>query len=301
MRGREDHLEHNSKTQITMKPYTPTDDLARITQECIDVFLQSKLENGKIRGIDWWQTANGYTATALHDTWSSENRLQNYDNVADAIRQCESGKPGFINEFNDDTLWWALCCLHVYAIRKDPWVLDRAVHIWHHIHDSNSICKQGQAHFQNLDMEGACYWTTNLDEEQVNSISTGLFAELSVRLGLVSDGEVLNAHSTMPLLGQKPTSREDYIEAARCSLGWILRCRYRDEDALVLDNFLLRQQIAQDWTFTYTTGVTIGVCALLLEATQSTEYLALACDMAQKAMVRPSWVEKNGVLTEHSA
>ncbi|CAK4031173.1 unnamed protein product, partial [Lecanosticta acicola] len=48
------------------------------------------------------QTANGYTAIALHDHWSGCQH--NYDTLSRAIRQCEKSKSGLVNEYNDDTL-----------------------------------------------------------------------------------------------------------------------------------------------------------------------------------------------------
>lgn len=304
-------------------PTTPQN-LQQITQRAIDIYLLSQQSDGEMGGIGWWQTANGYSAIALHDYWSGTN--QNYNALAEAVRKCERTHSGLINEFNDDTLWWAICCLHLYAIGGDPWFLSKAKGVWQHIHKHNSVCGRGQVRFRDQDMEGACYWTTRPGEGQINSISSGLFAELGARLAIIerssggngsNDSNARAAPEKHPhlsklqgLLGSHPpssggnystTNSDSYLESARCSLGWILRCRYRPNEAVVLDGIRLKKNEAVDWAFTYTTGVTIGVCALLYEATRDREYMTLACHIAQKSMRRKGWVEDDGVLTEHGA
>ena len=282
--------------------------LAAITQASINMFNLSMPPSGLVNGIGWWQCANGYTAIALHDIWSGTDR--NYARLSTALRQCESRQPDFVNEFNDDTLWFGLCCLHMYSMKHDTWFLEKAERVWNHVRSSHSVCKRRQHNFCGKDMEGGCFWTTKPGEQQVNAISTGLFAELSVRLAMHALREE-NAESEPSLSSQRMSSRghhrdshrrnsDRYIETARCSLGWILRCRYMAEEGVVLDGLLLDSGVANDWTFTYTTGVTLGVCALLYETTMEEEYLELACHMANRAMNRSSWVVQ-GVLTEPGA
>ena len=268
----------------------PPQQCQNITQRAIDVYILSKKANGEMGGIGWWQSANGYTAMALHDLRSGSSH--NYDSLHTAIRQCEARHKDLINVFNDDTLWWALLCLHMYSIKGDHWFLEKARGIWKHV--KRSVCKKEAVYFEGRDMEGAVFWTTKPDEEQINAISTGLFAELSVRLALITKTEIQNPD----------VSNEEYVEAARCSLGWILRCRYRPRQGLVLDHIKLKQGKAVDWIFTYNTGVALGVCALLFEVKRDDAYVALAMHMAFKAMTRTGprgWVEADGVLTEKHA
>jgi hypothetical protein len=268
----------------------PPQGCQNITQRAIDIYMLSKKANGEMGGIGWWQSANGYTGMALHDLWSGNSH--NYDTLCTAIQQCEARHKDLINVFNDDTLWWAMLCLHMCSSKGDDWFLERAQAIWKHI--KCSVCKRGQVYFEGKDMEGAVFWTTKPDEEQINAISTGLFAELSVRLALVTKAEFKDLD----------ISKEEYVEAARCSLGWILRCRYRPQQGLVLDHIKLKQGKAVDWIFTYNTGVALGVCALLFEVTRDDVYMNLAIHMAFKTMTRTGprgWVEDDGVLTEKHA
>ena len=269
-------------------------DYGTITQRAINIYMLSKKPNGEMGGIGWWQTANGYTAMALHDLWSSGpgDSTPNYDTLSTAIRQCEANHKDLVNPFNDDMLWWAMLCLHMFMFQNDEWFLDQARGIWRHVR--RSVCRKGEVFFQGKDMEGAVFWTTRPGEEQINAITTGLFAELSARLALLAKWESR----------ELDVAFEEYIEEARCSLGWILRCRYRPHEGLVLDNIKLKQGKVNDWIFTYNTGVALGVCALLFEATGEDEYMVLARHMAIKAMTRTGpkgWVEDDGILTEKQA
>ncbi|KAK5136936.1 hypothetical protein LTR08_001443 [Meristemomyces frigidus] len=317
--------EHRMPPWAGYQPQLPQN-VPEITQRAIDIYMLSKQPDGGMGGIGWWQAACGYTGVALHDYWSGTNR--NYEQLAQTLKQCERSHPGLINEFNDDTLWWAMCCVDLYMIGGDQWFLEKAKGIYIHIHGKNSICGKGQIKFENQDMEGACFWTTKPDEGQINSISSGLLAELSARLAIIDGGnanssanagnnttsEVKHPHLSklQSVLGvgsgagkqqsnHPGCSREDYIATARCSLNWILRCRYRPREAVVLDAIRLKKGVAVDWTFSYTTGVVLGTCALLYEATHEEEFMTLACHIAHRAMRNPSWVEEGGVLTEHGS
>lgn len=302
--------EEQSKPAWASVPYPKLPhNIAERTQQCINTYLASKggMGDGGIAGVGWWQAANGYTAMALHDHWAGGGK-RNYDLLARNLKECEKQRRGFVNEFIDDSLWWAICCVHVFMLGGDRWFLEKAEGVWRHVVDGGSVVRKGQYRFRDQDMEGAVFWTTNKDEEQVNSISTGLFAELSVRLALLDDQHSSTSQKdskgralVQKVLGHRHTSQKQYVEAAKCSLNWILRCRFRQEDAVVLDGILLRQGAANDWTFTYTTGVTIGVLALLYEATREEEHIKQACRLARRSMQRESWVAENGVLTEPGA
>ncbi|THY48348.1 hypothetical protein D6C97_07679 [Aureobasidium pullulans] len=267
--------------------------LSGTTQGAIDVFMASKQPNGEIGGIGYWQTANGYTCIALRDAWSGSNR--NATLLRDRLSTVEHHHKHFINEFNDDTLWWGNCLLDAYMTNPDPYYVDNAVKIWQHVR--RSMLSPGQAKVRDMDMAGAVMWTTRPNEDQVNAISTGLFSELSARLALL----------------QKP-GREtaEMLDAAEKSFAWIERCRYRSNECIVLDTIKLKSQECVDWTFTYCTGQAIAAATAIFatlsfgqQGSQCNksphEYLSLACNMARKAICRNGWVEKDGILTEQGA
>lgn len=289
-------------TNPDLEPHTA---LSETTQKAIDVFLYSKQDNGEIGGIGYWQTANGYTAIALRDSWSGSNH--NATVLRDVLTRINRHHRDYINEFNDDTLWWAQCLLDFYQSNPDNHSPDTAFRIWAHVH--KSMLGRGQATVRGLDMEGAVMWTTRPGEDQTNAITTGLFCELSARLAT---------------LNKFPDQHEDLLDAAEKSFDWIMRCRYRGvPECIVLDTIKLKSQECVDWTFSYTTGQAIAAASALYTALSQTPrsgnrkpgihvnpaehekpaptYLALACDMARQAMARPGWVEADGTLTEHGA
>ncbi|KAK3625770.1 hypothetical protein LTR56_019398 [Elasticomyces elasticus] len=299
---------HHEKPPWCGSHTQPSDDYLAATQKCIDVYLLSQGPRGGINGIGWWQWANGYAAISLHDYWSGSNK--NYQCLAGALRKCESQHRNFINEFNDDTLWFAICCTHAYSIGGDPWFLSRARQVWQYLNDRNSVCGRGWFNCCDHDMEGGVFWTTKPGEGYLNSITTGLYAELSVRLALLEPpGAPVDQRGHQHFLGlrkliqqgHKQGGAEEYLEEARCSLGWILRCVYRPKDAVVMDGISTKDGRLTNWTFTYTTGVTIGVCALLYQATHEDDYMVLACHMAHRAMRNRGWVKENGVLVDLGA
>jgi hypothetical protein len=290
-------------------------DMPQTTQRAIDMYMRSAQPNGHMGGIGWWQTANGYTAMALHDLWSHRS-MHNYPQLAKAVRGCEATRPGLINEFNDDTLWWGMLCLDLYALGGDVWFLEKAQGMWAYMRNRGCVIKKGQHQFQEWDMEGALFWTTREGDFQVNSITTGLFVELAARLAIIEkkqqqqhgggEAKEKEKHPHLAKLmgavgvghGNKGGTYEEYIESARCSLGWILRVMYKPKEGVVLDNILLKKGEKRDWTFSYLTGTAIAACAGLYEATGKMEYLKLAIHMAHKGLKNLGWVEKDGVLLE---
>lgn len=290
--------------------------MPQVTQRAIDMFMRSAVPSGGMGGISWWQTANGYTAMALHDLWSHRS-MQNYERLAQCVKGCDKLHKDFINEFNDDSLWWGMLCLDLYALGGDVWFLEKAQGMWEYMRRRGCVIKRGEHQFREWDMEGGVFWTTREGDFQINSITTGLYAELSARLAVIhrqqqgaGGGESKERHprfgKLMDAVGMshgshsiKPASHSDYLETAKCSLAWILRVMYKPKEGIVTDNILLKKGEKRDWTFSYLTGTAIAACAGLYEATGEMEYLKLAIHMAHKGLKNLGWVEKDGVLTEH--
>jgi hypothetical protein len=292
-------------------------DMPQTTQRAIDMYMMSAKPNGEMGGIGWWQTASGYTAMALHELWSHRS-THNYARLSQAIKGCEGSRRGLINEFNDDTLWWGMLCLDMYALGGDVWFLEKAQGMYHYMRRKGCVIKKGQHQFREWDMEGALFWTTREGDFQVNSITTGLFAELAARLAVIErqrhgaeggGGGGQEKHHRLGKLmdavgishgghGSQGSSYEEYIESAKCSLAWILRVMYRPKEGVVTDNILLKKGEKRDWTFSYLTGQAIAACAGIYEATGEMEYLKLAIHMAHKGLKNLGWVEEDGVLLE---
>ncbi|EXJ85823.1 hypothetical protein A1O1_06192 [Capronia coronata CBS 617.96] len=267
--------------------------LINTTQTAIDVFLASKQANGQISGLGYWQVANGYTAIALHDSWSQTTG--NAEILHDLLVEVEANQTDCINDFNDDSSWWGIFLLEMYDLTQDTNHLSVAQNIWAHVHDY--VIPPGQYVINGTDMEGGVKWSNKNNETQVNAITTGLFTELSARLALVQ---------------QDPARRREMLTDAIFGFFWILRCRYLSAQYVVLDHIDLQTGQCFDWTFTYNTGQAIAAAVAIYDAMKQTQtqpanspgagtYLDLACNMARAAMTRSTWVDADGTLTERGA
>jgi len=285
--GQQQPMQQPMAAQQPQQPLRGQDgDLAHVSQGAIDMFFLSKQDNGEIGGIGYWQTANGYTAVVLYDVWSNTNRNRRV--LEDQINRVTHFHPNLINEFNDDTLWWAQCCMAMYELTSSPHYLDIAIAIWNHV--SRSVVRRGAHNVHNMDMGGGVFWTTKPGEDALNAITTGLFAELSALLATLPQGH----HPRLP-------NHQTLVTSARASLDWITRCRYRAHDAIVTDTIKLRTSECVDWTFTYNTGALLSACVATYTATRDHQYVVLGSTLARAAMSRDGWVDSNGVLTEAGA
>lgn len=273
------------------------DEYSATTQQAIDLFLAWKLDNGEIQGLGYWQTANAYSAIALHDYWSRSTQYISL--LHERLGLVSKHHNHFINEFNDDTLWWGVCILDVYHSNHQAGraFVNDAYHILERI--SHYQIGEGEYEVDGKDMDGAVYWTSKEGEEQVNTVSTALFAEFLARMTTL-DG---------------PLRRQGLLPAAVRAVEWVLRCRYRENEGCCTDHILVRKKECVDWTFTYNTGQMIAAClALFLAlrkedddgmgiggARRADEYLEIACKMARKSLTRKEWVNEDGVLVEHGA
>ncbi|KAK7899844.1 hypothetical protein LTR67_003589 [Exophiala xenobiotica] len=262
-----------------------------ITQPAIDVFLASKQDDGQIDGLVYWQVANGYTAIALHDAWS--NTSSNTDVLEDLVSKVQNEQQDCINVYNDDTMWWSIGLLELYEVTQNVTHLTVAGDIWNHVR--NSVISPGEHVVNGVDMAGGVIWTTKPNETQVNAITTGLFSELSARLSLIYNDA---------------SAREVLLGYAIFSLDWILRCRYIEDDFVVLDHIDIATNQTVDSTYTYNTGQAIAASVAIYDAikvnnsdplSNAHTYLDLAGEMALYSMNRTSWIDGDGTLTERDA
>jgi hypothetical protein len=264
-----------------------------ITQTAINVFLSSKQDNGSVAGLGYWQVANGYTAIALHDSWSGT--YANADVLDDLFGLVEVNHTNLINDFNDDSMWWGMASLEMYNLTEEAVYLSTAEAVQRHV--SAYVQQSGQHVINGTDMAGAVLWTNHTDEHGVNSITTGLYSELSARLA-----SLVTATS----------AQQDLLSSSIQSFQWIQNVLYRSQDFVVQDGVDLTTGALTDWTFTYTTGQFIAAAVAISNALQtgitpsdsitnpgtSTSYLNLAAQIATHAMINPAWVDTNGTLVE---
>jgi predicted alpha-1,6-mannanase (GH76 family) len=264
--------------------------LLNTTQAAINVFLDLKRDDGLIKGITYWQVANGYTAIALHDIWCNASVYS--ETLGELIKKVKSNQTNFINEFNDDSIWWAMCLLELFSLNHEPRHLSVAQAIWKHV--GRYVIPPQKYIINGVDMAGGVMWTSKPSETQVNAITTGLYAELSARLATLQPDEAEHAK---------------LLSSAMASFSWILRVLFDKDRFLVLDHIDLDTGQTTNWTFTYTTGQAIRASVAIYSALKANltsfhnakYYLNLACTLARHAMAQPTWVNVNGTLTEESA
>lgn len=277
----------------TMSVSLMGDSMLGVTQAAIDVFFGSKRDDGQVEGLWYWQVANGYTAIALHDTWS--NTTTNVDILEELIVKVETNITDCINEMNDDTLWWSMCSLEMFNLTRGSNHLNTAEAIWEHV--NHYVIPHGKYFVDGLDMEGGVIWSNKTDEVQVNTVTTGLYAELSARLANTQTDQNVRAA---------------LLSSAINSFSWILRVMFDQDDYVVFDHVDLKTSQIYKWTFTYNTGQAMAAALAIYNAMRgapldiiqsqtANAYLDLACNIASRAMTRDGWVDQNGTLTEPGA
>jgi hypothetical protein len=99
----------------------------------IDQLQKSYNMASGLYGNLWWNTANVITMLADFQEYfpSSINNitLTVFPNTLKVAPQA-SGNSGFLNEFYDDELWWALAWIKVYDVTKDDQYLNVASSIF---------------------------------------------------------------------------------------------------------------------------------------------------------------------------
>ncbi|PSK43030.1 hypothetical protein B9Z65_6984 [Elsinoe australis] len=303
-------------------PHRPDETLPAITQQAISVLLLSTdPHSGQISGLGYWQTANAYSAIALHDIWSSS--CSNLPSMHKNLRTILSRNPHCINNFNDDTLWYAHLLLLLSAPSSPlPSAIGSNDYLTHcheiHKHISRFVLPPGTRDVQGRDVSASVLWKSDNDCREVNSITTSLWAEFCARLACAAssqdtegrEGEGRDAAREGGWEGDRAVR---LVEQAMASLDFVFRYLYdRDED-VVYDTLKLETGEVVRWCFSYTTGQTIAGCVAVHEAVRAlggkfgderrrkaNEFLVLAMRMAGKTVRRREWIQ-DGVVVEYGA
>lgn len=215
----------------------------------------------------WWNSANALNALTNYMLVSGDRRyLWVVENTFDKKRNAALGN--FVNDFTDDTGWWALAWISAYDLTGDPRYLQTArsgVDFMWGNHDD--ACG------------GGLWWT--VDRRYKNAISNELFiqaaAELAVRLG---------------------DAGNDYRDRAVSVWNWFEDSGMVNKQLLVndgLDPATCRNN--GDTTWTYNQGVLLGALVALDRATGDDRYLIRAKLFAD-ASTSSEALNVDGVLTE---
>lgn len=242
-------------------PQAPSD------QPAVDALVRLyDVRSGVWPTTGWWNSANALTALTNYMILSDDHRyVWVVENTFAKKRNAVLGN--FINDFTDDTGWWALAWISAYDLTGDPRYLQtaqRGVDFMWGSHDD--VCG------------GGLWWTVHRGYK--NAISNELFvkaaAELAQRLG--DPGSV-------------------YLERAVSVWNWFDASGMINEDLLVNDGLTGACGNNGDTTWTYNQGVLLGGLVALARATGDDGYLRRARELAD-ASTTSEGLHVNGVLTE---
>ncbi len=215
----------------------------------------------------WWNSANALTALTNYMITSQDRRyLWVVENTY--TKKISAAQGNFINDFNDDTGWWALAWISAYDLTGDTRYLrtaQRAIDfMWSH-HDD--YCG------------GGLWWTVR--HTYKNAVTNELFISAAAQLSqrLEQGGEV-------------------YLERAVSVWDWLDSTGMIDEDLLVNDGLntgTCTPNEGQIWT--YNQGVILGGLIALSKGTGDQSYLDRARELAD-ASTDSKTLNIDGVLTE---
>jgi hypothetical protein len=193
-----------SSTKIT----STNGSLSDIAASAISAMMGMRNSDGSFTEIGWWQAANAYTAAISYDKYTGSNTFSSQ--ISQGMKSLiEEGPsdifktrgPGLRNEYNDDSLWWALACIDAAETYGDATFSAQAKALWQWIHDASLITETGIAPSMGgvsrtvvlsdqCSLEGGVYWTSLANEDYVNSITTALMMQMSARLGMGDSAQV---------------------------------------------------------------------------------------------------------------
>ena len=215
----------------------------------------------------WWNSANALTALTDSMIASGDHRyvwvLENTYSL-----KLNAALGNFINQFTDDTGWWALAWIRAYDLTGNTKYLSTARRAVDHMWSLNDdICG------------GGLWWTTSRTYK--NAVTNELFvtaaAQLSTRLG---------------------SSGQTYLDHAISVWNWFESSGMINEQLLVNDGLDRRScQNNGGPTWTYNQGVLLGGLVELATATGDEKYLQRARELAN-ASTTTDRLNIDGVLTE---
>lgn len=237
-------------------------------QPAVDALVrQYDQRNGVWPTTGWWNNANALTALIDYMIASDDHRyLWVVENTFTKKRNAAQGN--FINEFTDDTGWWALAWIRAYDFTGDHRYLTTARRdvdfMWTNQDDTCG---------------GGLWWTVH--RQYKNAIANELYikasAELAQRLG---------------------AGGSEYLERAVSVWNWFDQSGMINDDGLIndgLDHATCRNN--GDTTWTYNQGTVLGGLVALSSATGDQKYLERARELADASATSPD-LHVDGVLTE---
>ncbi len=225
---------------------------------------------GLWRSAGWWNSANALTAVIRHSRCTGERSHQwvienTFTKAQRGFLRVQRRKPGFINDFFDDNLWWALAWVAACDLTGDERYRAAAEAIFAHtLTGWAGTCG------------GGVWWNEKRDYK--NAITNELFLALAA------------------LLAARVPGRPEYRDWALREWEWLRASGLIGPSGLVNDGLTAACQNNGQTTWTYNQGVILGGLAALHELTGDQAYLEEG-EVIADAAVR-SLVDASGVLAE---
>jgi predicted alpha-1,6-mannanase (GH76 family) len=218
----------------------------------------------------WWNSANALTAVIRY-TQSTGDRSY-LEVVGNTFTRAQRGfikvqrrKPGFINDFFDDNLWWALAWVAARDLTGDERYLAAAQAIFtHSLTGWDDTCG------------GGLWWSEKRDYK--NAITNELFLTLAA------------------LLAARVPERQEYRDWALREWEWLRASGLIGPSGLVNDGLTAGCVNNGGTTWTYNQGVILGGLAALHELTGDEAYLRQGEAIADAAL--RSLTSAEGILAE---
>ena len=218
----------------------------------------------------WWNSANALTAVIRYSQSTGD---QSYLGVVEntfikaqrGFIRVQRRKPGFINDYFDDNLWWALAWVAACDLTGDERYRAAAQAIFaHSLGGWDDTCG------------GGLWWNEKRDYK--NAITNELFLTLAA------------------LLAARVPGKQEYRDWAVRAWEWLRRSGLIGPSGLVNDGLTAACVNNGDTTWTYNQGVILGGLAALHELTGDEAYLRQGQAIADAAL--RSLTSPRGILAE---
>lgn len=192
--------------------------------------------------------------------------------------------------FNLDQLWWCNLLLDANENYQCGTCIQQVAKIWDQINRESVISAGGKVGIHRdaginstcvENMTGGVYWNNMKTDNNINSISTGLYLQVSARMYLL-------------------TKDEKYYRAAESAAGWIKKNTLDADTGLVLTDGINGQTCTRSNLkgMTYNTGVYIHGQMALSQAKGEVAHMQAAEKAAFSAMETNVWTDDEGRITE---
>lgn len=215
----------------------------------------------------WWNDANSLTALANYERITNDHSY--YSAISGTFRNAPASQrhPDFINNYYDDSGWWALAWIAAYDTTGNASYLSQ----------SETIFKFLTGGWDNA-CGGGLYWTTSKNGK--NAIPNELFLDVAAKLANRTTGNL----------------SASYLAWARKEWAWFKDSGLINSRSLINDglNSKCANNGAPEWT--YNQGVILGGLVELYQADHDPTLLRQAEAIANAALVHLT--NSNGILVE---